>query len=62
MAEAGADVRRLGAEQIADQLRAVSGARRAGDPEALQAELVRRAGWVLAWADALAEQGAMMHR
>jgi hypothetical protein len=53
MAEAGTEVRRRGAEQIADQLRAVSDARRAGDPDALRAELVRLAGWVLAWADAL---------
>ena len=56
MEQARADVRRRGPEQIADQLRAVSGARRAGDPDALRAELVRLAGRVLAWADALPEQ------
>jgi hypothetical protein len=54
MAEAAADAGRPGAEQIADRLRAVSGARKAGDPETLRAELVRLAGSVLAWADALA--------
>ena len=53
MAEAAAEVPRPGAEQIADRLRAVSGARRAGDPETLRTELVRLAGSVLAWADAL---------
>ena len=56
MEQAREDVRRRGPEQIADQLRAVSGARRAGDPDALRAELVRLAGRVLAWADALPEQ------
>lgn len=61
MERARADARRRGPEQIADQLRAVSGACRAGDPHALRAELVRLAGRVLAWADALPEQGAM-HR
>ena len=54
--QARADARWRGPEQIADQLRAVSGARRAGDPDALRAELVRLAGRVLAWADALPEQ------
>jgi hypothetical protein len=53
MAEAAGDLRRPGAQQIADRLRAVSRARRDGDLDGLRAELVRLAGAVLAWADAL---------
>ena len=56
MEQACADARWRGPELIADLLRAVSGARRAGDPGALRAELVRLAGRVLAWADASPEQ------